>query len=57
MCHFKKDIWPMKYFQYGQVFFPSGPGDGKHLWCTPFATKHHGKTLKIEVNAGRLDVT
>lgn len=34
---FKKDFLPMKYFQYGQVLFPSGPGDGKNLWFTPTA--------------------
>lgn len=36
---FKKDIWSMKYFQYGQVFFPNGPGDGKNLWVSPFQLK------------------
>jgi len=46
---FKKDIWSMKYFQYGQVFFPAGPGDDKHLYCTPFATRGHGKTFVIEI--------
>lgn len=46
---FRKDVWPMKLFQYGQVFFPHGPGDGKHLWCTPFATAHEQVTLKVEL--------
>ncbi|OEU70789.1 MAG: hypothetical protein BA863_01345 [Desulfovibrio sp. S3730MH75] len=49
ILEFKKDLWSMKYFQYGQVFFPAGPGDGKHLYCTPFATKGHGKTIVINV--------
>ena len=44
---FRKDILPMKLFQYGQVLFPSGEGDGKHLYCTPFATEMHGKTLVV----------
>ena len=48
-CRFKKDVWPMKYFQYGQVLFPDGPGDGQNLWFTPFATKHDQKTLKLRV--------
>lgn len=38
-AEFPKDIWPMKYFQYGQVMFPGGPGDDRTLWYTPFATK------------------
>ena len=44
---FKKDIWPMKYFQYGQVLFPAGPGDGENLWFTPFAAEFDQKTFKI----------
>ncbi|MCC5931464.1 MAG: hypothetical protein JJU28_19610 [Cyclobacteriaceae bacterium] len=35
----KKDIWPMKLFQYGQFLFPGGPGDGKRLWLSSLATK------------------
>lgn len=46
---FKKDIWPMKYFQYGQVLFPAGPGDGKHLWMTPFAAKGDQRTFCVPV--------
>ena len=48
---FRKDWWPMKYFQYGQVLFPAGPGDGKHLYITPFATEEHGKTLVYRINS------
>ena len=47
---FKKDIWPRKLFQYGQVFFPGGPGDGENLWFTPFATEHDQKTFKIPLS-------
>lgn len=43
---FKKDIWSMKYFQYGQAFFPAGPGDDENLWINPFATKNGEKTYK-----------
>ena len=46
---FAKDFLPMKFFQYGQVFFPSGTGDGNNLWITPFATKDHGMTFKFPV--------
>lgn len=40
ILRFKKDFLPMKYFQYGQVFFPAGPGNGKDLWISPFATEY-----------------
>jgi len=51
VCRFKKDIWPIKYFQYGQALFPSGPGDGKNLWLTPMATADDNKTFKYGVEA------
>ena len=47
ILRFRKDILPMKWFQYGQVLFPSGEGDGQHLYCTPFATEMHGRTLVV----------
>lgn len=42
---FRKDLFSMKYFQYGQVYFPAGKGDGINLYCCPFATELHGKTI------------
>lgn len=47
---FKKDILPMRFFQYGQVFFPNGFGDKKHLWLSPFATKRDNTTFKIDLS-------
>lgn len=44
---FKKDFLPMKYFQYGQVFFPTGPGNGKDLWLSPFATKYSNYSFML----------
>lgn len=44
---FRKDRWPMKYFQYGQILFPGGPGDDRYLYFSPFATHNHGITFKI----------
>ena len=49
IMRFKKDSWNKRYFQYGQVLFPEGPGDGKNLWITPFATKHDQAILKIKI--------
>ncbi len=43
----KKDIWSMRYFQYGQVKFPEGPGDGENLWVMPLATKYDQKTIRL----------
>ena len=51
VIRFKKDFWPMKYFQYGQVLFPSGPGDGKHLWITPMSTQYDQKSFKIPIES------
>ena len=49
VLEFKKDSLPMKYFQYGQVLFPNGVGDGKNLFCTPFATESHGVTVRYSL--------
>ncbi|PWH86418.1 hypothetical protein [Brumimicrobium oceani] len=43
---FKKDLYPMKLFQYGQLMFPSGPGSENHLWFTTFATKKDQMIIK-----------
>jgi len=43
---FKKDLWHNKLFRYGMIFFPAGPGDGKHLWFTTMATKNEFKVLR-----------
>lgn len=47
---FKKDIGHMKLFQYGQIKFPSGPGDGKNLWFSSYATEydHHIMMLPLD---------
>jgi hypothetical protein len=48
---FKKDFLSLKYFQYGQVLFPNFCAPAKNfLYCTPFATKGHGKTLILKLN-------
>ena len=48
---FRKDGWPARYFQYGQVLFPTGPGDGKNLWITPFATRGDQQTIRMPLSA------
>lgn len=50
ILRYKKDCWDKKYFQYGQVFFPGGPGDDENLWLTPFATKFDQRSFKIDLN-------
>lgn len=50
---YQKDSWSMKYFQYGQVFFPEGEGDGQHLYCTPFASRHHHDTFIMDMTKGQ----
>ncbi len=46
----KKDIFPKRYFQYGQIFFPKGTGDDKNIWISPFATKYSNKSIKIPLS-------
>jgi hypothetical protein len=38
----KKDVWSMKYFQYGQIFFPNG--NNNSLCYTSFAITSSGKS-------------
>jgi hypothetical protein len=45
--NFPKDALPMKLFQYGQIRFPVGNGDGNSLWITPFATKYDQISMKF----------
>ena len=44
-----KDRWPMRLFQYGQVLFPSGPGDPAALWFTPYGTCFDQMSLRLPV--------
>jgi hypothetical protein len=50
LLRFRKDRWAKKYFQYGQVLFPAGKGDGRHLWITPFATEWDQQVLRIPLS-------
>ncbi|MBA7582847.1 hypothetical protein ES708_24785 [subsurface metagenome] len=49
VARFRKDIWPMKLFQYGQIFFPVGENNTIYLWFTPFATEKHMTVQKLNV--------
>ncbi|MCG5548922.1 hypothetical protein [Halorhodospira halochloris] len=49
VLRFKKDMLPMKYFQYGQVRFPVHTEHSERCYCTPFATRHHGKTFALDL--------
>lgn len=45
----KKDFFSMKYFQYGQAFFPYGSGDGESVYFTPFSTVDHLTSYRINL--------
>ena len=49
VARFRKDIWPMKLFQYGQIFFPAGKNNTDYLWFTPFATEKHMTVQRLDV--------
>lgn len=41
---YRKDWWPMRLMQYGQVLFPRTSGFQRDLWMTPLATKGDGRS-------------
>lgn len=45
----QKDFWSMKYFQYGQIFFPAGKGNNKNIWFSPFATEGSNMSYKLSI--------
>lgn len=47
---FRKDRLPMRLFQYGQVLFPAGPGDGNTLWLTPYGARPDQVSLCYEAS-------
>lgn len=46
---FRKDMWNRKFFQYGQILFPSGENNTDYLWFTPFATERHMTVQRLNV--------
>ena len=36
---YRKDLFPMKLFQYGQILFPRGENKTDNLWFTPLSTR------------------
>ncbi|MEL7834105.1 hypothetical protein [Fodinibius sp. Rm-B-1B1-1] len=48
---FKKDFGHMKLFQYGQIKFPNGSGDGNNLWFTPYATEYDHQIMKLPLDS------
>ncbi len=46
---FRKDRWPMRLFQYGQIFFPAGENESDFLFFTPFATEKHLTFQRLKV--------
>lgn len=47
VAKFKKDLWPMLMFQFGNCLFPDAGKDDVLLVCPQSAKKYDGKTLKI----------
>ena len=45
----KKDIWPMKLFQYGTLTFPNGQDNNDNLWFNVIACKGDSKTKRITI--------
>ena len=51
IARYPKDRWPMKLFQYGQIFFPAGKNDTNFLWYTPFATLNDQITFRMDISS------
>lgn len=49
IAKFKKDFWPMKYFQVGQILFPQGENTTGYLFYTPFATEGDQTLQRLNV--------
>lgn len=46
---FKRSFLNGKLFQYGQLRFPNGSGDGKHLYFSSYATKQDNTIMKVDI--------
>lgn len=45
---FKKDLLPMKLFQYGQVFFTEGMEHAPGVWLTPYSTSGSLRSIYLD---------
>jgi hypothetical protein len=57
ILRYRKDLLPMRWFQYGQVFFADGQEDSPGVWLTPFATQESQRSLYFDEQAllGQVD--
>lgn len=46
----KKDRWGMKFFQYGQVFFPYGENTSNTLYFSPMSCKNDQKVMELHID-------
>lgn len=53
IAKYKKDFWPSRYFQIGQIYFPGGNNSTGHLFYTPIAAE--GDQTIQRVNVAELD--
>ena len=49
LCRFKKDIWPMLLFQFGNCLFPNNSNEKYLMICPQSVCTYHGKTLLMEI--------
>jgi hypothetical protein len=52
LLQWRKDVWPLKLFQYGNVFLPDGDNDSGVLALTTIAVKH----ADVETTVWRVDL-
>lgn len=51
ILRYRKDLLPMRWFQYGQVFFVDGQEGLPGVWLTPFATQESQRSLYFDEQA------
>lgn len=49
LAQYKKDLLPLRFFQYGQIFFPQGHNSMGRLWYSPFSTYRSGKLHSLTI--------
>lgn len=49
LLSFRKDLFPMKLFQYGQVCFPAVTGDSPYLWLYLQGVVGSGNSIRLKV--------
>ena len=48
---YRKDPFHDRYFDHGQIRFPSGPGEAGAIWLTPYATSGDQRSVRVDLQS------